>query len=54
MAKNTGEGRRAGAVKGRSQAYNPKTEKWVQFDENHKIMTSTDNPRKGVKGKGKK
>ncbi|MDD3247198.1 MAG: hypothetical protein PHF18_10180 [Methanosarcina sp.] len=54
MAKNTGEGRRAGAVKGRSQAYNPKTDKWVQFDENHKIMTSTDNPRKGVKGKGKK
>lgn len=54
MAKNTGEGRRAGAVKGRSQACNSKTDKWVQFDENHKIMTSTNNARKGVIGKGKK
>ncbi|WP_204245326.1 hypothetical protein [Methanosarcina horonobensis] len=52
MARNTGEGRRTGAVKGRSQAYNLKTDKWVQFDENHKIMTSTDNPRKGVRRKG--
>lgn len=54
MAKNTGENRRIGAVKGRKQAENPKTGKWVQFDEHHKIMGNTDNPRKGVTGKEKK
>ncbi|HEX3013168.1 MAG TPA: hypothetical protein VHO92_02690 [Methanobacterium sp.] len=54
MAKNTGEGRRIGAIKGRKQAYNPKTDKWVQFDSDHKIIANTDSPRKGVKGKGKK
>lgn len=47
MAKNTGDGRRIGIFEGRTQAYNQKTGKWVQFDENHKIMTSTENPRKG-------
>lgn len=34
MAKNgaTGDGHRNGAVTGRSQTYNPKTEQWVKRD----------------------
>lgn len=34
MAKNapTGDGRRIGAVKGRSQTYNPKTQHWTKRD----------------------
>ena len=34
MAKNTpsGDGHRKGAVRKRSQTYNPKTEKWVKRD----------------------
>ena len=34
MAKNgkTGDGHRNGAVKDRSQTYNPKTEQWVKRD----------------------
>ena len=36
MAKNppTGNGHRHGAVKERSQTYNPKTEQWVKRDAN--------------------
>lgn len=36
MAKNKpyGDGARKGAVKDRSQTYNPKTEKWVKRDTN--------------------
>jgi hypothetical protein len=54
LAKNTGENSRIGAVKGRTQTLNPKTGKWVQFDAHHKIITNTDKPRKGVRGKGEK
>ncbi len=34
LAKNApyGDGRRVGAVRGRSQTYNPKTEQWVKRD----------------------
>ncbi len=32
MAKNTGNGYRKGAVKDRSQTYNPKTETYVKRD----------------------
>jgi len=36
MAKNppSGDGHRIGAVRDRSQAYNPKTEQWVKRDAN--------------------
>ena len=33
MAKNTGEGSRKGAVKGRTQVKNPRTKDWVERDE---------------------
>lgn len=32
MGTNTGDDGRKGAVKGRKQAFNPKTEKWVKID----------------------
>lgn len=53
MAKNgkTGDGHRNGAVKDRSQAYNPKTETWVKRDtETGKFMDgkSDGKPFKGV------
>ena len=32
MAKNTGKNHRVGAVKGRSQAFNPKTQRWTKRD----------------------
>ncbi len=32
MAKNTGKGSRKGAVKSRTQTYNPKTDTWVKRD----------------------
>ncbi len=34
MAKNTGKGYRQGAVKERSQVFNPKTETWTKRDTN--------------------
>lgn len=34
MAKNTGKGYRQGAVKERSQVFNPKTEIWTKRDTN--------------------
>ena len=52
MAGNTGNNHRDGAVKGRSQTYNPKTDSWVKRDtETGKFMdqkTSDDKPFKGV------
>jgi hypothetical protein len=53
MAKNgkVGDGHRNGAVKERSQTYNPKTETWVKRDTNTgKFMDgkSDDKPFKGV------
>jgi hypothetical protein len=53
LAKNTGETRRLGAVKRTTQAPNPKMGKRIQFDEHHKIITNTDNPRKRVRKKRK-
>lgn len=32
MAKNTGHGSRRGAVRGRSQVYNPQTKRWIKRD----------------------
>lgn len=54
LARNTGENRKTEAVKGSTQAPSSKTGKWAQFDEHHKIITNTDKPRKGVRGKGEK
>jgi hypothetical protein len=53
MAKNgkVGDGQRNGAVKDRSQVYNPKTEHWVKRDkENGRFMDqkTDDKPSKGV------
>jgi hypothetical protein len=53
MAKNgkVGDGHRNGAVKDRSQVYNPKTEKWVKRDtETGKFIDvkSDGEPFKGV------
>lgn len=55
MATNppSGDGHRNGAVKGRSQTYNPKTDLWVKRDtETGKFMdvkTSDNTPFKGVR-----
>jgi len=54
MARNgkTGDGHRNGAVKDRSQTYNPKTDSWVKRDaETGKFMDgkSDDKPFKGVR-----
>lgn len=55
MATNppSGDGQRKGAVKGRSQTYNPKTDSWVKRDtETGKFMdmkTSDNKPFKGVR-----
>ena len=53
MARNTGDGHRDGAVKDRSQTYNPKTDSWVKRDsDSGKFIdrkTSDDKPFKGVR-----
>jgi len=53
MAKNTGEGYRKGAIKDRSQTYNPKTDSWVKRDDETgrfiDSKTSEDSPFKGVR-----
>ena len=53
MAKNTDAGHRNGAVKDRSQTYNPKTETWVKRDSDTgrfmDIKTSNNEPFKGVR-----
>lgn len=55
MATNSpsGDGQRKGAVKGRSQIYNPKTDSWVKRDtETGRFMdvkTSDNTPFKGVR-----
>lgn len=57
MAKNTGKGFRRGAVKGRSQAYNPKTDSWTKRDTETGRFTdqkSDGNPFKGVRKEGPK
>lgn len=54
MATNqpSGDGHRNGAVKGRSQTYNPKTERWIKRDtDTGRFMDgkSDDSPFKGVR-----
>jgi len=55
MAKNgqTGDGHRDGAVRDRSQVYNPKTDDWTKRNsDNGQFMdrkTSDDKPFKGVR-----
>lgn len=54
MAKNgkTGDGHRNGAVKERSQTYNPTTEQWVKRDANtgrFMDVKQDGNPFKGVR-----
>lgn len=53
MAKNTGDGFRKGAVRDRSQTYNPKTERYVKRDDNTgKFIdqkSEPNNPFKGVR-----
>lgn len=52
MAKNTGDGHRDGAVKDRTQTYNPKNDSWVKRDsDSGKFIdgkTSDNKPFKGV------
>jgi hypothetical protein len=52
MVKNIIENKQGDAVKGRSRAYNAKTDKRLKCDENHKIAKNN-NLRTGFKGKGK-
>lgn len=51
MAKNTGRGSRIGAVRQRSQAYNPKTATWTKRGPDGQFMDgkSDDAPFKGVR-----
>ena len=54
MAKNgkTGDGHRNGAVKQRSQVYNPKTEQWVKRDTTTGLFMDVNKngqPHKGVR-----
>lgn len=50
MAGNTGNGHRKGAVKGKSQTYNPKTKQHVKRDtKSGKFVSSKKTPYKGVK-----
>ena len=53
MAKNgnKGDNHRLGEIKNRSQAYNPKTKKFVEFDGSGKIINvkKTSGPFKGVR-----
>jgi hypothetical protein len=50
MAGNTGNGYRKGAVKGKSQTYNPKTKQHVKRDTTSgKFVSSKKTPYKGVK-----
>jgi hypothetical protein len=49
MAKNTKDGHRVGAVKERTQVYNPKTEQYVKRDsKTGKFISTSDNKFKGI------
>lgn len=52
MVKNIDEDRHSSAVKGKSEAYNAKTDKRLKREENHKIAKNN-NLQTGFKGKGK-
>lgn len=50
MGKNTNDGYRVGAVKERSQTYNPKTEQYIKRDtKTGRFIATSDNKFKGVK-----
>jgi hypothetical protein len=50
MGKNTGEGKRIGAVTSRIQYYNPKTKMYVKVNtESSKILPCSNVPYKGVR-----
>lgn len=51
MAKNTGDGYRKGAVKDKSQTYNPKTDTWTKRNSDGKFESAKNDgsPYKGVK-----
>ncbi len=49
MGKNTGEGYRIGAIKNRSQTYNPKTSLYVKRDESGHFMACKETPFKNVR-----
>lgn len=52
MATNTGNNSRKGAVRERSQTYNPKTEQWVKRDTDTGRFIDVNqngNPHKGVR-----
>ncbi len=50
MAGNTNQGHRKGAVRDRSQTFNPKTEQYVKRDTTTgKFISTSDNKYKGVK-----
>ena len=56
MAKNTGEGHRDGAVKDRSQTFDPKNETWVKRDDStgrFMDQKANDKPFKGVTKEGR-
>ncbi len=52
MARNapTGDNRRIGAVRDRSQTYNPKTERWTKRDTNTGRFMDQKSDRKPFKG----
>jgi hypothetical protein len=55
MAKNTGKNHRRGAVRDRSQSYNPKTDRWTKRDDSTGRFIdqkSDSTPFKGVRKKG--
>lgn len=51
MARNTGARRRIGAVRGRSQVFNPKTKRWTKRGSDGRLMDGKSNkaPFKGVR-----
>ncbi|GHF74113.1 hypothetical protein FHX82_002089 [Amycolatopsis bartoniae] len=51
MAKNTGNGSRVGAVRGRSQVMNPKTGEWTKRGEGGRFLDGKKDgqPFKGVR-----
>lgn len=54
MAGNTNNGHRVGAVKERSQVYNPKTEQYVKRDTTTgRFISASNNKYKGVKDEKK-
>lgn len=54
MATNTGKGFRRGAVRGRTQVFNPRTDLWVKRGPDGRFLdVKADGKRfKGVKGEG--